>query len=92
MESEEEEKDFLTTKAASMKIESIKLQFSGSNAAILVVKSGRALLKDCELQGSYHTGIVVKEGAHLTMEKCKIDHATVGSCSNGKYEFTFSKR
>ncbi len=71
VECDEDDDNFLTTHSQSIKFENIKLIHTSSNSFTLVVEKGKTLLRNCEFRCDTD-GIMVRQGAELRMENCKV--------------------
>ncbi|XP_028392422.1 SHC SH2 domain-binding protein 1 homolog B-like isoform X2 [Dendronephthya gigantea] len=71
VECDEEDDSFLTTRSPSTQFTNIKFIHVSSNSYLLVVEEGQAVLRNCEFRCTAD-GIVVRQGAQLIMENCKL--------------------
>jgi flagellar basal body rod protein FlgG len=83
VECDEDYDHFLTTRGQSIKLDNIKLIHTSSNFFTLVVEKGQTLLRNCEFRCDTD-GIIVRQGAELKMENCKVYGSMVCQKSNLK--------
>lgn len=67
---------FIHSQSPKLQINNIKFIQSASNSWLLVIENGKAILSDCEFHCTSNA-IMVKEGAELVMQNCKVQGALV---------------
>ena len=72
VECDEDDENFLTTQCRSIKFENIKFIHKSSSSCCLVVEEGQTVLRGCEFRCNGDHGILVRKGAELIMENCKV--------------------
>ena len=67
---------FIHSQSPKLQINNIKFIQSASNSWLLVIENGKAILRDCEFDCTSNA-IMVKRGAELVMQNCKVQGALV---------------